>query len=147
VTAKGDHFVTDSKFAPITASLLARKGDAGPSVLGSAPAFDWAPPRLAQRVEMPRLETPRMQAHVVPITPAPPPVAAGVSALEKVKRISVALSHSDHERLGIASVKRGLSRHQIVRDALEHYFENFAHELNDQCRCMAEGTGCQGRCV
>ena len=90
--------------------------------------------------------TPRMESYAPPPKVEAPLPVNDMHAAEKVRRISVALSHADHERLGIAAVKKDVSRHQIVRDALEYYFEKFSHDLNDRCSCMADGTGCQGSC-
>ena len=39
------------------------------------------------------------------------------------KRLFIALSHREHERIAIAAVKTGLSRHELVRDALESYLD------------------------
>jgi hypothetical protein len=126
-----------SRFAPITAGLLARKGDAMPSTMippAILPPFaETSPRRPVQSVPSPPPAAPDNEAHP-PHDPSRP------------KKLFIALSHREHERLAIAAVKTGLSRHQLVRDALESYFEQLAHDLRDGCACMSGAKGCSGAC-
>lgn len=64
---------------------------------------------------------------------------------ERRHRISLALSQQEHERLGIVAVKKGLTRHQLMRDALDFYFEKLASEYKSDCACIATG-GCRNGC-
>jgi hypothetical protein len=120
--------MSQPRFAPITAALLARKGSATPSSMtGLSPA---APPS-------------------VPSKEASTPPAAENSALPEQeahhKKLFVSLSHAEHERLAIAAVKTGLTRHQLIRDALDLYFEQISRDLGEECRCVA-GTNCLRVC-
>jgi hypothetical protein len=116
--------VSSVKFAAITATLLARKGDAAPSIF--APVT--APPR-------PTL-VPRQSRPTAP--PRQPDNG------EKPRRIMVAMTPEELERLAIAAIKLGFNRHDIVRSALDDYFRKMAAELPHACRCM-EGPAIAAR--
>lgn len=131
--------MSHARFAPITASLLARKGGAMPSSM--------MPPAL---------QPPFMPAAVAP---APRPVAQQPQPEieqdhdghlphdpSRPKKLFIAMSHREHERLAIAAVKTGLSRHQLVRDALENYFEQLSRDMREGCACMSGAKGCSGSC-
>ena len=120
--------MSNSPFAPITSNLLARKGDAMPS--GAKPSLFWTrdvpPPPIVH-------EAPRSAAAT------PPPPGA------KPHRMMVTLSQTEFEKLGIAAVKKGLTRHQIVRTALDAHLERLKREYGG-CGCMAMGGGCTDGC-
>jgi hypothetical protein len=132
------------KFAPITASLLARKGAAGPSTIFKS-SLDWHAPILPR-------------PHIVPETrphiAQPAPEAASHRHDETIHRddahylrkIQIGLSDNDHERLRILSARRETSRQQIVRDALVAYFEKQAHDYHDECRCLSGSGPCRNGC-
>jgi len=127
--------MSHTRFAPMTAVLLARKGSAMPSAMAPlhpAPAY----------VETPRIVSPPAAAPVQdnndhdthpPHDPSRP------------KKLFISLSHREHERLAIAAVKTGLDRHQLVRDALEAYFEQLSRDMREGCACMsgAKACGCE----
>ncbi len=93
--------MSSAKFAAITASLLARKGDAAPSVTAPAP-----PPRptLVRRDDQRVSSEPRQPDDA-----------------EKLRRIMVRITPEELERLSIAAIKKGTNRHEIVRNALNDY--------------------------
>jgi hypothetical protein len=124
--------VTSAKFAAITASLLARKGDAAPSVV--VPVM--APPRPAL---VPRDDRPAPPE--LPPFPSEPrqPDNAG-----KLRRIRVSITQEELARLGIAAIKKGTSRHDIVRGALDDYFRRLSAEFPQPCACMEGGSCCSG---
>lgn len=103
------------KFAAITASLLARKGDAAPSVVVRRPTLV---PRDDQSF---------------PSEPRQP------ESGEKLRRIVVSVTPDELERLGIAAIKKGTNRHAIVRAALNNYFRKLSAEFPHPCACM-EGS-------
>ena len=107
----------------------------------------------------PALQPPFMPAAIAPAAPPPRPVAQAVQAEPeqdheahaphdptRPKKLFIALSHREHERLAIAAVKTGLSRHQLVRDALESYFEQLSRDMRDGCACMSGASCCGGAC-
>ena len=118
--------MSSAKFAAITASLLARKGDAAPSVV--APVT--APPRPAL---VPRDDQP------FPSEPQQPDNA------EKLRRIMVSITQDELERLGIAAIKKGTNRHDIVRSALNDYFRKLSAEFPHRCACMEDGPAFPAR--
>jgi hypothetical protein len=109
--------VNSAKFAAITASLLARKGDAAPSVI--APVA--APPRptLVARDDQPLSSEPRQS-----------------DKADKLRRIVVSITQEELERLCIAAIKKGANRHDIVRGALIDYFRKLSAEFPYPCACM-----------
>jgi len=130
-----------SKFAPITSSLLERKSVTAPSVLPllwkkeqkQPVARTDSPPR-------PRLVGRDDKAPVIKLATAPNSGAGGEDGTRH--RISVSLSAREHETLGIVAVKRGLTRHQIVRDALDAHFAELSREFRTRCGCIATGCSC-----
>ena len=132
--------MSGSKFAPITANLLARKGAAVPTQMTGA--IESLPRRLEpvrvleefsqhdEHDERPALhELAQHDAHPHDAAPA--------------KKLFVSLSHGEYERLAIAAVKTGLSRHQLIRDALDCYFEQLVRDIGTNCRCV---SGCAEKC-
>jgi hypothetical protein len=109
--------VSSAKFAAITASLLARKGDAAPSVV--VPVM--APPRpaLVLRDDQPFPSEPRQP--------------------DKLRRIVISMTREQLERLDIAAIKKGTNRHDIVRGALDDYFLKLSAEFPHPCACMEGG--------
>jgi hypothetical protein len=153
------------KFASITADLLARKGDASPSglVRPSKATLAWDAQRivpemvsfspmhaaLAQSVSRAPAEA-KVPAHedehdsdTVPSVSFADHVPA---TADKRHRISLALTTDEHERLGIVAIKRGLTRHQLMRHALDDYFQKLASEYRTQCACVSGSAGCRTSC-
>ena len=125
--------MSNPRFAPITSSLLARKGDATPS--GAKPALFW--PRAGLSAPpLPVVE----DARPASLPPVPPDPA-------KPHRMMVTLSAGEFEKLGIAAVKKGVTRHQIVRSALDLHLERLKREYGG-CGCMAQPSQSQcGGCT
>ena len=151
------------KFAPITSNLLARKGEAMPAALGgeTKSAYVWnATDAPLQYRPIPREAAPANAIQVLPdtdeamsISPEQDPELTGgpsfadhvVHAGEKKHRLSLPLTQQEHERLGIVAVKRGMTRHQLMRHALDDYFARLAREYANACACLATG-GCRNNC-
>lgn len=110
--------MSSAKFASITSSLLARKGEAQP----------WR--------QEPMMEPPVFRPEPVPPMAAPPP-----SPPAKDKSCSVRMSAHDYERLGILAVKSNSSRQQLLKDALAAFLEARGRQLS--CACL--GT-CEKDC-
>jgi hypothetical protein len=120
--------VSSAKFASITASLLARKGDAAPSVVVPVKA----PPRPAL---VPRDD------HAFPSQPQNP------DNVEKLRRVVISITHEELERLNIAAIKKGATRHDIVRGALYDYFRKLSAELPRPCACMEGSPAVAARAI
>jgi hypothetical protein len=108
---------------------------------------------------MPHHPAPVFVENVRPLPPAPIVAAAPATPLaendhdghlphdpSRPKKLFITLSHREHERLAIASVKTGLDRHQLVRDALDAYFEQLSRDMREGCACMSGMTSCSGSC-
>ena len=125
-----------SKFAPITSSLLARKGDARP---WQPPPSDFARILAPQPEELPHADLTLLSAA------NQLPDEEGTVPQEHTKRCALKLSPAEYERLGIIGVKKGLSRHQVLRQAFEKYLASIQHEYQAECGCLAE-HGCRNNC-
>src|SRR5262245_11353470 len=101
-----------SKFASITSSLLARKGEAQPWTAGEPEtlSFPW-------------------RQHVPEAVGAPPPPHPAND-----KSCSIRMSAHDFERLGILSIKTGTSRQQLLKDALSEFLASRADDYG--CYCL-----------
>lgn len=155
--------MSSRRFAAITASLLARKGEAAPSIVPEAPRAPilWSnDPRVTPTEPRVSLVTKSERADMSPVHDLREHIEQEMAQApemfsdrrplffdhgEKRHRISLALSQEEHERLGIVAVKKGLTRHQLMRDALDHYFEKLAGEYKSECACIATG-GCKNGC-
>ncbi len=122
--------MSSAKFASITASLLARKGEAAPSfvlpVVVPDLVADMAPPRPAL--------VRRRDAQ------SSPSETSRLDTVEKPRRVMVAITQEELERLNIAAIKKGTTRHDIVRGALNDYFRKLSAELPRPCACMEGGA-------
>ena len=123
-----------SRFAPITADLLARKGMATPSAMLPRHDFVRHVPPPPPREEPEPVVLQDVDVDHIPHDPGRP------------KKLFIAMTHREHEQLAIAAVKTGLSKHRLVRDALEIYFEQLALDMGDDCPCITSGFGCRSGC-
>lgn len=127
------------RFAPMTASLLASKGKAEPShVKGAAkyPPFKMFESRAAE---------PPM-AHLDPVPAVPvreDHLHAEAAKQGKLRRVMVAFTTQEYERLGIAAVKQNVSRHQLVREAMDLYFGHLRQDF--ACPCLTDASFCTCR--
>ena len=112
----------NAKFASITASLLARKGEAQP----------WAQESVVSMEKTPLVFRPEP----VPLAVTPPPPPPG-----KDRSCSLRMSAQDYERLGILAVKTGSTRQQLLKQALNDLLAAKARTLS--CACL--GT-CERNC-
>jgi hypothetical protein len=106
--------MSSARFASITASLLARKGEAQPWNHTGVPE--------TEKISLPW----RTYAEDVGAPPPPPP--------EKERSCTIRMSTHDFERLGILAVKKDVSRQQLLKDALAEFL---AHKAQDYgCACL-----------
>ena len=139
------------KFAPITSNLLARKGDAKP----------WQSPShgLRELVLVPARESYNGLSADCRAESSPQPCNGPDGAVpklktagkpgapgERTKRFSLALSPAEFERLGVAAVKKGVSRQQILRESMEFYLTDIAQTLKVPCECLSDSS-CQRNCA
>lgn len=125
--------MSSARFASITSGLLARKGEAMPwnaALEGAAPPPQWrsAPPPVMSPPPAPMLVT----------APVPPPPSGG-----KEKSCALRMTAQDYERLGILSVKIGVSRQQLLQRALAQFLDR--ESQSRACGCLKTG-GCEKSC-
>jgi hypothetical protein len=150
------------RFTPITSDLLARKGEASPSAI--KPSLFWRRPPLAEARPQVTRDLRLMPAEPVrdlrqiamepshdvrTIAPDPmfdheiDPVPANVVPPmppegPRPHKMMVTLSHADYEKLGIAAVKKGVTRQQMLRVAVDLHIDRLKREYGG-CGCMAMG--------
>ena len=107
--------MSSAKFASITSSLLARKGEARPWAQQD-PDLDGPPPPVW-----------RTEPHAAVAAPPPPPPV-------KDRSCSIRMSAHDFERLGILAVKSGGTRQQLLKDALAEFLSSKAQDYG--CACL-----------
>jgi len=109
--------MSSAKFASITSSLLARKGEARP----------WAHEETVTTAQAWRGDFSQAIA-------APSPSG-------KDRSCSVRMSAHDYERLGILAVKSNVTRQQLLKDALAQFLTSRAQDY--ACACLgACDRGC-----
>ncbi len=128
----GEKQVRYEKFSSMTAALLARKGEAVPSVVAGQIGPKGIEPVSGKNFAQP-LKQPKTRAQTKQNAPVPHRArraAPGVVAGTK-RRIMLTLTNEEFERIGIAAVKRNVSRQQLARDALFAYLSAMALEYED----------------
>jgi hypothetical protein len=113
--------MSGAKFASITAALLARKGDAQP----------WPDLEASDKTTLCWRGTGIGPA---PTTAPPPPP-------DKDRSCTVRISAHDYERLSIIAVKAGMSRQQLLKQALAQFIAGKAQDY--ACACLG---ACQRNC-
>jgi hypothetical protein len=126
------------KFATITSSLLARKGEAMPwNESGKAP-LPW---RMETPIAIPPQPEPTPRLPLMAVRPAPAPAQDA----EAVRRCTVRMTQRDYERLGIMAVKKDVTRQQFLHEALARVLDEIAREFPSTCACIGEGCGACGK--
>lgn len=115
------------QFAPITAALLARKGEARPWEYGAA---------NTQSRETPFGSKPLRALEVSP----GPRENAGVAG-EEIRKLTMRVSHVDYERLGIIATKRDTTRQRLLHTMLDQFLATAAEEYGSSCGCI--GGSCR----
>jgi hypothetical protein len=136
----------------MTASLLARKGAAAPSFVApaKAPAL-WEHPVRGSGKAMPEAPlsqvlsaSAQMFMAIEPVTAEPVldtrAKTATIPEPDKPRRIMVLVTNNEIERLAIAAIKKGKTRHEIVREALDSYLARLAREFPSPCSCVLNGA-------
>jgi hypothetical protein len=137
--------VSSAKFAPMTASLLARKGEAMPSPITSNPlpfsrVLERAKPQSVPQPMEPIVVIPESASDAVSMRAV---VNGSGGHTGKHRKIVVTLTAREHETLGIIAVKKDVTRHQIVRSALDAYLDLLAKEYGD-CNCVSRADCTKG---
>jgi hypothetical protein len=145
----------ESKFGRLTADMLARKVDAEPSDIRRPRKRKNEPPQLNVVVSNPPpADEPAYQTAVQTTVSSDDTdllLPYGVfehtlaqAAPKKQHRIMIVLTEEEHETLGILAVKKGFTRHQVLRKALDGYLEWLVDEYGTRCRCIS--STCSNDC-
>ena len=113
--------MSGTKFASVTAGLLARKGEAQPWNHNGMPE--------TEKISLPW----RTYTEATATPPTPPPV--------KERSCTIRMSAHDFERLGILAVKRDVTRQILLKDALAEFLDHKA--LDYDCACLG---ACNSNC-
>lgn len=127
------------KFAPITAALLARKGEARPWGYDGAEAA--VEPHARFFSPHPTNAPPLREGHANDAPPAPVAFAFPHSG-DGTRRLTLRVSQTDYERLGLIAAKRDVTRQRVLHQMLDDFLSGAANEYA-QCGCI--GGSCQ-RC-
>jgi hypothetical protein len=124
------------KFAPITSQLLARKGEAAPTVLSP---FPLASVRVVEGLQDAATEIAEPKFVYTPLRPAKAkPHSDGPP--EKPRRIVLNLTPQEYETLGLVAVKKGVTRHELAQSAIDAYFDWLVDEFGETCGCITGGA-------
>jgi hypothetical protein len=131
--------MSGSKFASITSSLLARKGEAEPWHEPLRKDLPWQRAEAGQGSNWPPL-APGDDPEPAKATPKTAPRARKNSTNDsRDKTCAVRMTHYDYERLGIMAVKKGTSRQRLMQQALEEFFGRMARDYANECACLSAG--------
>jgi hypothetical protein len=109
-----------SKFSPLTARLMVRKGEAN------------------QTAELGWTLKPSLFAKKGAAKPA-----SVANDAPKSRRLVLTMTPREYETLGLIAVKKGTTRHQLAQEALAVYFDTLADEMGGGCLCIeACSRGC-----
>lgn len=126
--------MSSGKFASVTASLLARKGEGQPWMQGAMQSAAPEPVRMPPAWRNEGRSDVRAEVRVAPAAPPPPPPA-------KDKSCAIRMSLHDFERLGILAVKTGVTRQALLKDALAQFLAAKAQDFG--CACLG---ACERNC-
>ena len=144
---------SENKFTRLTAQIIVRKGDAAPSEIHRPNRRKTDRPPLS-------LVTPNESAKQWDDQPGddgfvPKRIferTLNERAPKKPRRMVIKLTEEEHQTLGIVAVKKGFTRHEVLRKALDAYLEWLAEQYGTSCQCISStcATECDpssGACV
>lgn len=127
-----------AKFTPVTAALLARKGEARPWGDGGTQA--WPAPA----------NTPHLLSNGFEVSKRPrvekepalsPPFSIAAASPTGPRKLTLRLSPSQYERLGLVATKRDTSRQRLLHHILDQFLATAADTYGAKCGCI--GGSCQ----
>ncbi len=137
--------MSEPRFAPITTALLARKGHAVPTTVVPR-QMPWEREVIVQGEEdEPAFRLISATPEASSDTHEAPKIRAHRDS-ERPHKVRVSLSDAEFERFGLAAVKRGVTRHQILRDALNNYVNRLMQEYGNSCACIGGAANANGCC-
>jgi hypothetical protein len=145
--------MSQPRYASITASLLARKGEAQPWAEAAKQPLAWERGELPaaaaayfRYAQSPRVAPAAQASHSAHAAPAPQGAPAPHAAHDPEsahphgpadwKKISVRMSHHDYERLGILAVKQDKTRQRLLHEALDRLLAGITLKYSTGCACL-----------
>lgn len=61
---------------------------------------------------------------------------------KRPRKLAVKVSQADYERLGLAAVKKDMTRSDIVRRAIDSYLQLLSREYRNECHCISPSEAC-----
>jgi hypothetical protein len=127
-----------SKFTSLTPSLIARKGEVAPAIVsatlgplarkqGVVAGSAGAEGAFIEQSYM-RWRSTRETDFASEGDPSHRP---------RARKLMVALTGVENDSLTVLAAKSGLTRHDVVRHALNGYFKSLAGESAETCRCIS----------
>jgi hypothetical protein len=123
------------KFAAMTGSLLARKGEACPS---AEPQF--VMPDIWRRPVEPPAAASGPAPEIEREPDAPPSFAA--KPVQAPHKIAMRLTEAQHLRLRVAAAQLQVTRQALLAAALDHYLTTVCASGRPGCACLRSGGGC-----
>jgi hypothetical protein len=135
--------MSQSKFAAITSSLLARKGEATPWEEPRKRLLSWGNDVAQPRPDQPSFIVPPEKPE--PASPhlsqrfnnQPAPDCPKLADPDKMKKCAVRVSCHDYERLGILAVKSETTRHHLMQEALKQFLATETRPYDKDCLCLS----------
>ena len=121
------------KFAPVTAALLARKGEARP--WGYDGAETGPQPNAGFYSLHAAAPHPLHEEHANDVSPSPVAVALPQTG-DGMRRLTLRVSQADYERLGLIAAKRDLPRQRLLHRMLDDFLAGAANEYGAHCGCI-----------
>jgi hypothetical protein len=115
--------MSQPRFAPMTAALFVRNTPPSPTLVSMPRQFD--------------------EESTAPQPERTACTARSAADTQRPHKVRIALSDAEFEAFGLAAVKRGISRQQILRGAVNRYLDELAHDYGQTCACLARGVGNQ----
>src|SRR5215469_15549986 len=129
-----------AKFAPITAALLARKGEARPWAHADSSGKQPPEPVVGFFSRRPAMYGQTMKEANDPV-PSPPAALAFPQGPDGIRKLTLRVSPTDYERLGLVAAKRDITRQRLLHQMLDQFLANAAEEYGAGCGCI--GGTCQ----
>ncbi|HKD49034.1 MAG TPA: hypothetical protein VKB67_15210 [Rhizomicrobium sp.] len=128
-----------AKFAPITAALLARKGEARPWTHGESGSEETPESALEFFTRHSSLfdQAVKEQADHPAPSPPPPLALAFPRTQGAIRKLTLRLSQSDYERLALIAAKRDVTRQKLLHQMLDQFLANAAEEFGAECGCIS----------
>jgi hypothetical protein len=129
--------MSQGKFAPVTAALLARKGEARP---WNYDGTEMAPEANTSFFPSPAVgRAPLQEDHANDAMPHPIALPFPQTG-DGTRRLTLKVSQSDYERLALIAAKRDVTRQRLLQQMLHDFLAGAAEEYGAQCGCI--GSSC-----